>query len=102
MIYGIPVTFSLHRVIRVTSRNSRCHEFRVQFHWIISQLRRSDGFQTLASLRKIRITLHPPETIHIGTCTAFVLILGVLRETNLDEYVHPVDFCSSVDKGEIE
>ena len=58
--------------------------------------------EALASLREVRVTLNPPETVKMRAVPAFVLVIGVPRKANFLFHIQAMNSSSSIDKHKIE
>lgn len=55
------------RVQRNAKENVRCHQLRVEFNWVVTQLGSRYSLQTLTALWQVRVALDPAEAVHVDT-----------------------------------
>lgn len=88
---------------RYTARKAiRCHEFRVEFNWVITEFGYSDGLQALATLWQVGIAFYPTETVHVYAASALVFIFGVFGKARLQKHIDVMSLCASAQERKIE
>lgn len=86
---------------RIESR-LRSHKLGIKLYRIVPELLRRHRFEAVASLRQVRVSLYPLETVHVDARSALELAIQIFPEADLMVHVETVEASASLDEREIE